>query len=119
MRMSLESETGSYRYYNCITWDAMLRMAKAYGWKPAGTEAPSDCAQGEWYGGYGSNDSQCVTAADAGSLAEALDLMLLDPDTDIVSNVEFPERHRLPGLADKAGLRDFADFCREGSFWID
>jgi hypothetical protein len=61
-------------------WGNCLRLAKAFGWQPAGTVSPvadTQCARTEgqsveWDGNYASKDLQQVTDADAMALSAAL-----------------------------------------------
>lgn len=65
---------------------------------------------------YTLNEGQHVNAADAESLAAALELVLPDPDTDsdaAIVNDPFVDV-RFPGPNDKAGLKELIAFCREG-----
>ena len=52
-------------------WHQLLRIAIAFGWHPAGTIAPPD-RDGDWGGGYFSNDFQEVSDSDARALRRAL-----------------------------------------------
>jgi hypothetical protein len=120
MGMSLESESGSYQYFDVATWVSLLKAARAFGWKPAGTEAPNN--EREWNGSYASNDGQCVTAADASALADALSLALLDPEIDVDDEdqpLSFDSLPRFPLLPGRSAIRALVSFCREGYFWID
>src|SRR5262245_46327247 len=85
MGVDLHNEFGQTLSLNISGWSTVRKTAQKYGWKPSGTEAPSDWAGDDWDGGYTSNDYQCVTAADASSMADALDLFLLDPDAVLPS----------------------------------
>ena len=66
-------------------WSKALELAGMYGWKPEGTRPPSHIdfyeLETEWDGRYLTNDGQTVKAADARSLAAALERSLDDlPD---------------------------------------
>ena len=52
-------------------WHQLLRVAIAFGWQPAGTIAPPEY-DGDWNGGYCSNDFQEVSDSDARALGTAL-----------------------------------------------
>lgn len=67
-------------------WGKALELAQSYGWHPGGTHPPAHIAfhllGAEWDGRYFTNDGQTVSAADARSLAAALERSLNDiPDT--------------------------------------
>ncbi len=56
-------------------WYEILKIAENNGWMPEGTEAPENWdsrRNGEWKGGYTSNDYQFVTGTDAQALVAAL-----------------------------------------------
>jgi hypothetical protein len=68
-----------------------LDLAKLYGWCPLGTQPPSvydfHMLGAEWDGAYLTNDGQMIKAADALSLAAALEKALDDiSDAKIVMN---------------------------------
>jgi len=57
--------------FNWDCWRKCLDIAIAFGWQPAGTIAPPDY-DGNWNGGYCSNDFQEVSDSDASRLGLAL-----------------------------------------------
>ena len=120
MGMSLVSYSGSSRYERTDTWAGLLMVAMNYGWRPAGTRQPILSPEDGWEGSYTLNEGQHVNAADAGSLADALELALLNPDTESdAANDDAPfVEVRFPGPNDKAGLKELITFCREGPFTI-
>jgi hypothetical protein len=136
MGVSLTSDSGSFRSYNLQTWCGILDLAMAYGWKPAGTEDPLyEAGDDDWNGSYTYNCGQCITASDAASIADALDLVLLDPEIDagvgrddpfgeygsdpFGEGTPLPTAARFPGPAGKDGIRALIRFCRKGFIWID
>ena len=135
MGVSLTSDSGLFRSYNHQTWCGLLELARTHGWKPAGTEAPSEYPEDHWDGNYTSNASQCISAADAASIADALDRALLDPEMwrrvygdDPFGESEscpfgggdpLPRAARPPGPADNAWIKELISFCRKGFIWID
>jgi len=56
--------------FNWDCWRKCLDIAIAFGWQPAGTIAPPDY-DGDWNGGYCSNDFQEVSDSDARALGVA------------------------------------------------
>ena len=74
MGMDLYGPQGYFRT-DGGTWCNWLDAAEEHGWKPAGTEKPDHC-DGEWDGGYDSNDYQRVTDEDAKALSKALALTI-------------------------------------------
>ena len=90
-----------------------------YGWKPEGTRPPSHIdfyeLETEWDGRYLTNDGQTVKAADARSLAAALERSLDDlpdenPRIDWNAIVEAVKRHsRVLVLTEEPLLNSFAE----------
>jgi hypothetical protein len=144
MGMDLVNERGSGLHFSPSGWALALNLAEAYGWVPAGTTMPyaTEEEAADWRGNYDTNDEQRVSAADAAALAAALEtavtaddyaiqLCTLDerlfhsreepPPAVIPGKWQLPERQRLT-QSDfeefREHLRDFAAFCREGSFRI-
>ncbi len=56
-------------------WSDILKRANQHGWEPLGTRIPKS-KDPKWEGDYGSNDGQLVVAADARSMAVALERSL-------------------------------------------
>jgi hypothetical protein len=71
MGMDLLGRDGHDERVSAEGWRECLECAVQFGWKPAGTVAPTDYC-GEWNGNYWSNDWQMVTDRDARALGEAL-----------------------------------------------
>jgi hypothetical protein len=112
-------------------WGALLDLAAAHGWQPAGTVArasvrtsrrpwPHDRVLKHWRGHYDSNDAQIVTARDARALAAALGRSLRHiPDKPIKTKPDEAAPHLLlSGRAEKRQIRLFIAFCRRGAFQI-
>jgi hypothetical protein len=85
---------GGVLHLNWSGWFYCLRVARAFGWEPAGTEEPkltmydpdgrlvAVTSNGQkWDGGYFTNDYQAVTDADAKALAAALDRAITAVET--------------------------------------
>jgi hypothetical protein len=102
-------------------WHECLELAKAFGWKPAGTRHPiTDLSsskstpeektrrQREWEGGYTTNDWQRVTDVDAYAMAMALYRAIAAREGPGKS----VDRENLKAL------KRVADFVRKGSFEI-
>lgn len=54
-------------------WSVYLLIAQAFGWKPVGTQAPTNYNNSEpWHGQYDTNDGQTVIETDAKQFAEVL-----------------------------------------------
>ena len=90
MGMDLTGAGGTERF-NVTSWCKVLELAFEYGWRPAGTQAPTfqqaDDGTAEtakdWSGTYLTNDYQRVGDEDAANIAEALRRALSDiPDFD-------------------------------------
>jgi hypothetical protein len=85
-----ECELKNTLNFSLERWSRILKLARLYGWQPAGTRAGSlyydvpdypDIKPIEWSGGYFTNDGQIVTADDASELGKALEQALDDlPD---------------------------------------
>jgi hypothetical protein len=80
MGMDLQSDNGESFRFSGSGWSFYLTLAEEYGWRPLGSVPPAGYSQPEpWSGKYDSCDGQSVTAADAHSLADALQRALADP----------------------------------------
>jgi hypothetical protein len=70
--------------FTVFVWDEVLKFARLYGWKPAGTLPPDEADAEEraaWGGNYVTNGGQSVSPNDARALGEALSQGLSDlPD---------------------------------------
>jgi hypothetical protein len=78
MGYDLSGKGGDWCHFNVPTWPWVLALAFVFGWRPAGTAAPTFNEGGEcdpdpdWDGGYFSNDHQAVLEPDARAMGEAL-----------------------------------------------
>jgi hypothetical protein len=111
MGYTLSSKSGPWCSFNHATWPWVLAIAFAFGWRPAGTAAPTFNEGGEsdpdphWDGGYFYNDYQEVIEPDARALGEALHRALEtarkardgDPDARADLDQRLAEAHRLLG----------------------
>jgi hypothetical protein len=136
MSLDLVNERES-THFTVYVWDQTLALARMYGWKPAGTQEPTDWVVEEegrvWNGGYISNSGQKVTAEDAGRLADALERGLDDiPDSYAAWHKAdegrdggplIPVGQNLSPLEALSGentsaIIEFIAFCRRGAFEI-
>jgi hypothetical protein len=82
-------ENGYISHFYIDIWPVLLKLAQAYGWKPAGTRLYIGDGKDikrviEWDGNYLDMAGQIVMDEDAASLADALDRALPDiPDHEI------------------------------------
>jgi hypothetical protein len=89
----LRDDSTDGMHFTNFTWSRVLSVARAHGWVPAGTRAPSrewyarqwgcraedleeDPAAEPWSGIYDSSDFQEVTAEDARALGDAIERAL-------------------------------------------
>jgi hypothetical protein len=80
MGYDLTSESGDWCYFNVSMWYWVLALAFAFGWRPAGTAAPTinegleECdPDPNWDGtNYFTNSHQAVIELDARAIGEAL-----------------------------------------------
>ena len=136
MGVDLNSESGDSTSFGYGGWSMLLDLAQHYGWKPLGTEPPEDLAAEDWDRDYDSSDGQLVTAADAASLAAALERAAADPQLHtVVMGMDETNRETIveqvgPELAAsyvgvddfeeyRDSLLEFAAFCQEGAFRIE
>src|SRR5262245_20557276 len=137
MGVDLNSDSGDSTGFGYGGWAYVLEIGEKYGWKPRGTKRPTDLDRSEpWDGGYGSSDGQRVLAADARALAKALEVAVADPELHVsVMRMDAKDRRRVRkkmgpelaaayvGVSDfeeyRQSLREFAAFCRKGSFVIE
>lgn len=137
MGVDLISDTGESTGFGYGGWAYVLEIAEKFGWEPMGTLRPSELDSSEsWEGEYGSSDGQRVTAEDAMALAKALEAAVASPELHImVIEMDGEDRSRIRdkmgpelaasyvGVADfeeyRQSLREFAAFCRKGSFVVE
>jgi len=84
----VNQSTETCRKFSRQSWAKALELARLYGWRPMGTQQPSIHdfykLSADWNGTYLTNDGQVVKAADAHSLAAALERSLDEiPDANI------------------------------------
>jgi hypothetical protein len=146
MSMVLFRPKGGGRDVTYATWADILELAEHYGWRPTGTGPPRRMKKAQWCGSYYSSDGQRFYARDARALADALDRYLAgEPPVRTAARGRNRDRERLrgfvTGLSRKLGvglnlpggaaddswmateggkeyLREFAAFCRRGTFWL-
>ncbi len=102
--------------YNVDTWPRLLDIARAFGWEPQGTVAPT-YEKGECCGTYITNDGQLVTDEDAKALGLAL-YRALDAVTsgkELIKEQSQAFRELNDSLA---VVRDLADYAIMGGFAI-
>ncbi|HEY1684066.1 MAG TPA: hypothetical protein VGG19_04840 [Tepidisphaeraceae bacterium] len=137
--MAIECKnTTSSIWWQQWRWPKLLRIAKANGWKPAGTtQSPEDeiyFPGGRWdRDNYTTNDGQTVTAEDAIALGAALESALrVIPNEYALAKYELPgggieiapNQPPVPdvdwfsGAEAKAQVAAFVAFCKQGAFRI-
>jgi len=125
--------------FTVFVWDEVLKFARLYGWKPAGTLPPDEADAEEraaWDGNYVTNGGQSVSPNDAWALGEALARGLSDlPDhyaaahKTIPGEVEGRPTRLVPVGApispiealsgeNKAAVEELIAFCCKGGFEI-
>jgi hypothetical protein len=139
MSMDLKSDSGSELNPSGSAWSFYLRLAEAYGWKPAGSLPPEGVKADQWEGAYDTNDGQRVTKEDAVSMAAALDRVLADPNGEAkqrevnrtlnedvrtlmkeLHGIDLPpEEDDDEEIATPEDLRALVTFLRAGSFVVE
>ena len=91
MSVTLVSRKGYWKSFSHLFWDQILKLARNFGWTPAGTCCPRWVEEDplmaserhEWSGTYSTNDQQEVLTSDAKAFVVALELALREiPDCD-------------------------------------
>lgn len=101
--MTLIHPDGSAIVVNPVLWSRILGLARAHGWRPAGTLAPPirwDGSDNHWDGAYEPPLGQEVSRSDARALADALGRAAASE----------------PSMAEN--LRELAAFCRRAGFLV-
>jgi hypothetical protein len=107
-------------------WGNCLRLARAFGWQPAGTLAPAentrwartDGKTAEWDGDYSTNELQQVTDEDAMAFSVALRTGLLAGERiEELTIKEFDALRRVPRAFDSYVTR-VADYAAKGGFLV-
>jgi hypothetical protein len=104
-------------YWNISAWSTILNIAERHGWVPEGT-GPCEGSRRRRRDveGYFSNDGHIVYARDAKKLADALEAFLAQASARRAARRKAEAWFwTKPG---RKALRDFATFCRRGSFRI-
>ena len=144
MGMDLFRRGGSMSL-NWEAWRELLSLAEVFGWRPTGTIAnpdpgdpfvvfsrpeSDDAIPSNQLGTYFSNDGNLVTSADAGALADALEIALGRPEQPPVkrflepSLLEFEVEGKGKVIFENSGddiremTREFIEFCRAGRFIV-
>lgn len=139
MGFELQSDSAAARDFSFgyNGWAMLLELATRYGWEPRGTEPPGGIGDpNDWNGEYCSSDGQRVSTYDAQAMAAAIEKAVADPNVPAMLNQMVAEQRQ--GIAERSGpelaasfagvkdfgeylncLRDFAEFCRDGSFRIE
>ena len=125
--------------FTVFVWGEVLKFARLYGWKPAGTLPPEESDAEEraaWDGNYVTNSGQSVSPNDAWALGQALARGLPDLPEHYA-----PTDKTLPGAIDgkptrlvpvgapispiealsgenRAAVEELIAFCRHGGFEI-
>jgi hypothetical protein len=100
--------------FNWSYWRACLGIAIAFGWQPAGTIAHPD-HDGDWDGGYFTNDFQEVSDSDARALGVALHRAVASVRTGQALTEE--QAKALDGMH-IGQVCEFADYAVSGGFAI-
>jgi len=103
MTMELRGRGGS-QSLTLSQWSDILIRANKHGWEPLGTRIPAS-KYPKWEGGYCSNDGQLVVAADARSMAVALECSL---------NCKC----KLPKALNRNQIKEMARFSSQGNYRI-
>ncbi len=102
---------GGYFSWTASGWYALLDLAQDHGWTAIGTGAPRGTLKRDWPGIYDSNEGQLFYARDAREFAAALERFL--------ATKRVKARHSdFDSPSARSSLREFIEFCREGSFRI-
>ena len=127
------SGKGAYFCFSGRGWLWALEIARANGWKPAGTKPPDGSVptffeydiSTQWDPeDYFSNGGQRVTARDAKALAAAIERALDDAEKRVSKRKPRSKsaprpKHKMKFTSEEAKrLREFVTFCRKGSFYI-
>lgn len=125
--------------FTVFVWGEVLKLARLYGWTPAGTLPPEEGDADEraaWDGNYVTNGGQGVRPSDAWELAEALTRGLSDlPEHDAAAHKTVPAEAEgargrwfpvgaavspIEALSgpNRRAVRDLIAFCRQGGFEI-
>jgi cell wall assembly regulator SMI1 len=102
-------------------WPVVLKLARQFGWEPAGTRPPRDVRVADWNAtDYTTYAGQQVTEPDALALAAALGRALAAiPKGDRAKPPKGASREvRYFTGYYRRGLADFAKFCKRGAFRI-
>ena len=132
----LIDDQGRVHQVRAAYWDFVLWLAEEYGWRPAGTLAPSGVADPDWDGGYSENGGQRVVAEDASEFAAALDRAMADPERAQVERrvsdrlnehvrelflrdgIELPPEDDEDYSTADSFLQSLSTFARQGSFRV-
>jgi hypothetical protein len=107
-------------------WGNCYRLARAFGWLPAGTVAPAantrwaqtEGLTAEWDGNYFSNDQQQVADDDSKALSAALQTAVMAWDrVEELTMQEFDALRRVPRAFDSYVTR-VADYAAKGGFLL-
>ena len=142
MGFYLRRGTQVERRYGLSQWPAILRLARAFGWKATGTtidEQAGVTSTKKWSGSYEAMAHQWVSAQDANNLADAIERTLVyfprqDEEKTLAYQVKTnrwgpPNKYEEEALrwffkdaeliiTHEMSLADFVAYCREGAFEI-
>lgn len=136
MGMDLNGAGGNFRF-NRTSWFFILRLAHKYGWQPRGTAVTEvtlgalglkDRSDVNWDGTYFANEWQEVGDEDVLNIANALEKALPAVPNQKNKNMQNLINHEKwedidpleywSGKGNKAYIKKFIKYCREGSFLI-
>ena len=120
MAVDLRNSAGANIRISSGHWAVYLTLAEAFGWKPAGTKAPSTFPVAKRLSGrYDSSDGQTVIEADAKLLAQVLHAAAVSPKIsialpDVIRHIERQVEAAGTRIPDQMRMK-LEDFSKEFS----
>ncbi len=118
--LRLQWEDGLALCLHVDAWAALLRLARAHGWTPAGTEPPRDWTGDAWSGIYEPAAEQHVTDDDARALGAALARALERAARGELDGTDLGEAARsITSSEDALGrVALFQERCKKAGFFV-